>query len=104
LIFGLRGKTLQRKPIQAKKTLCRIKIRLIGISIDVKCTPFKNALIKDQLFWPNECNCRGWDESCNLYEVKSVSKTFFIGPDERILAKNIKPNDFEWVELVLSRH
>lgn len=80
------------------------QLEFLGVSFDVSCTPWKKALIKDQLLWPNGCNCKGWDEISDLYGVKSVPQTFFIGPDGRILEKNIKPEDFERVVKVLSRH
>jgi thiol-disulfide isomerase/thioredoxin len=70
-------------------------LEFMGVSFDVKCQPWKKALIKDELPWPNGCNCAGWDNISDIYGVKSVPQTFLIHPDGTILEKNIKPTDFE---------
>jgi peroxiredoxin len=77
------------------------KLEFFGVSFDVKCQPWINALQKDQLPWLNGCNCKGWDEISDLYGVKSVPQTFFIDPDGKILNKNIKPEEFE---SILEKH
>jgi peroxiredoxin len=76
-------------------------LEFMGVSFDVKCESWKKALIKDELPWPNGCNCAGWDDISDMYGVKSVPQTFLIHPDGTILDKNIKPADFE---IIFKKH
>lgn len=75
---------------------------VFGISLDgleTQKTPREDwlkAIKDDKLEWPNVSELKGWEtEPRRLYDVNGVPSNFLIGPDGRILEKNLRGSALE---------
>jgi peroxiredoxin len=71
---------------------------IIGVSLDKP--DGKNAWLAaiehDNLFWTQVSDLKFWNnEVAALYKVTSIPANFLIGPDGKIIAKNLRGNDLE---------
>jgi peroxiredoxin len=71
---------------------------IIGVSLDKP--DGKNAWLaaiqNDNLFWTQVSDLKFWNnEVAALYKVTSIPANFLIGPDGKIIAKNLRGNDLE---------
>jgi thiol-disulfide isomerase/thioredoxin len=64
---------------------------IIGVSLDDKKEPWLNAIHKDGLAWTHVSDLKGWQNEVALeYAVKSVPTSFLVGPDGKIIGKNLR--------------
>lgn len=69
---------------------------IIGVSVDHDQKDWKVAVESDELTWINLWNEDGWDSKVQyLYGVNKLSMNFLIGPDGKIIAKNVRPDELE---------
>lgn len=69
---------------------------IIGVSLDQsgKKDNWLKAIHNDHLTWTQVSDLKFWkNEVAQLYSVKSIPQNFLIGPDGKILAKNIRGDD-----------
>ncbi|MFH7017324.1 redoxin domain-containing protein [Flavobacterium sp. FlaQc-47] len=64
---------------------------VLGVSLDDKKNLWQKAIEKDGLTWTHISDLKGWKNEVGiLYGVKLVPTNFLIGPDGKIVAKNLR--------------
>lgn len=69
---------------------------VLGISLDDKKKLWEKAIEKDGLTWTHVSDLKGWqNDAAVLYGVKMVPTNFLIGPDGKIIAKNLREAELQ---------
>ncbi|WP_172426741.1 TlpA disulfide reductase family protein [Flavobacterium sp. ACN6] len=69
---------------------------VLGVSLDDKKKLWEKAIEKDGLTWTHVSDLKGWqNEAAILYGVKMVPTNYLIGPDGKILAKNLREAELQ---------
>ncbi len=69
---------------------------VLGVSLDEDKTEWLRAIEKDGLKWTQVSDLRGWENEVAIkYRVTSIPQNLLIGPDGKILAKNLRGDDLE---------
>lgn len=77
--------------VQAYKTYHDKGFEVLGISLDDKKNLWEKAIEKDGLTWAHVSDLKGWkNDVAVLYGVKLVPTNYLIGPDGKIVAKNLR--------------
>lgn len=64
---------------------------VLGVSLDSKKNLWEKAIEKDGLTWTHVSDLKGWqNDVAILYGVKMVPTNYLIGPDGKIVAKNLR--------------
>lgn len=64
---------------------------VLGVSLDDKKNLWEKAIEKDGLTWTHVSDLKGWkNEVATLYGVSLVPTNYLIGPDGKIVAKNLR--------------
>jgi len=66
---------------------------LLGVSLDRKGekAAWLAAIKKDGLEWPQVSDLKYWyNDVARLYDVRAVPQNYLIGPDGKIIAKNLR--------------
>jgi len=64
---------------------------VLGVSLDDKKNLWQKAIEKDGLSWTHVSDLKGWkNDVAVLYGVKLVPTNYLIGPDGKIVAKNLR--------------
>lgn len=71
-------------------------LEILGVSLDDTKVKWTAAIRKDNLTWMHVSDLRGWSSVAGAaYAVSSIPQTFLIGPDGKILAKNLRGQALE---------
>jgi peroxiredoxin len=68
---------------------------ILGVSLDQTGAQAKwlNAIHADHLTWTQVSDLKGWkNEAAQIYSVKAIPQNFLIGPDGKIVGKNLRGN------------
>ncbi|MFH6998875.1 redoxin domain-containing protein [Flavobacterium sp. FlaQc-57] len=77
--------------VLAYKTYHDKGFEVLGISLDDKKNLWEKAIEKDGLTWTHVSDLKGWkNDVAVLYGVKLVPTNYLIGPDGKIVAKNLR--------------
>lgn len=77
--------------VAAYKTYHDKGFNVLGISLDDKKNLWQKAIEKDGLTWTHVSDLKGWkNDVAVLYGVKLVPTNYLIGPDGKIVAKNLR--------------
>jgi peroxiredoxin len=77
--------------VAAYKTYHDKGFDVLGVSLDDKKKLWENAIERDGLTWTHVSDLKGWqNEAAVLYGVKMVPTNYLIGPDGKIVAKNLR--------------
>ncbi|MFD2037567.1 redoxin domain-containing protein [Belliella marina] len=69
---------------------------IIGVSLDEKKDPWLAAIKKDGLEWTNLSDLKGWNSGAVAsFGIKVVPTSFLLGPDGKIIAKNLRGEALE---------
>ncbi|MBS1543889.1 MAG: TlpA family protein disulfide reductase [Bacteroidetes bacterium] len=69
---------------------------VLGVSLDNKKDNWLKAIHKDKLRWTQVSDLRYYEnEVALLYGVKTIPQNFLIGPDGKIIAKNLHRDELE---------
>jgi len=71
---------------------------ILGVSLDQpgKKDNWLKAIHDDHLTWTQVSDLKGWkNEAAQLYAVNAIPQNFLIGPDGKIIAKNIQGDELE---------
>jgi peroxiredoxin len=64
---------------------------VLGVSLDRAKEPWLQAIADDNLAWTHVSDLKFWsNEVAKLYGVGSIPQNFLIGPDGKIVAKNLR--------------
>lgn len=69
---------------------------VLGVSLDSNKEAWLKAIEADNLKWPHVSDLKQWNnEVAAMYHVTSIPQNFLIGPDGKILAKDLRGEDLE---------
>ena len=69
---------------------------VLGISLDQEKEPWIKAIAKDGLTWTQLSDLQSWNNAvAQQYRVQSIPQNFLIGPDGKIVAKDLRGADLE---------
>ncbi|MFT6996335.1 MAG: peroxiredoxin [Cryomorphaceae bacterium] len=64
---------------------------IFGVSLDRNKEKWENAIIKDNLQWPNVSDLKFWQSAAaELYNVKSIPFTVLIDPEGKVIATKLR--------------
>jgi peroxiredoxin len=64
---------------------------VLGVSLDRAKDPWLQAIADDQLTWTHVSDLKFWsNEVAQLYKISSIPQNLLVGPDGKILAKNLR--------------
>ncbi|MFY7795049.1 MAG: redoxin domain-containing protein [Chitinophagaceae bacterium] len=64
---------------------------VLGVSLDRSKEPWLKAIADDRLTWTHVSDLKFWNnEVAQLYKVSSIPQNLLIGPDGKIIAKNLR--------------
>jgi peroxiredoxin len=64
---------------------------VLGVSLDRAKDPWIQAIADDKLSWTHVSDLKFWsNEVAQLYKVGSIPQNFLVGPDGKIVAKNLR--------------
>lgn len=82
--------------VLAYKTYHEKGFDVLGVSLDDKKNLWQKAIEKDGLTWTHVSDLKGWqNEAAVLYGVKMVPTNYLIGPDGKIVAKNLREAELQ---------
>ena len=82
--------------VVAYKTYHAKGFEVLGVSLDDKKKLWEKAIEKDGLTWTHVSDLKGWkNEVAVLYGVKLVPTNYLIGPDGKIVAKNLREAELQ---------
>ncbi|MCA8830380.1 AhpC/TSA family protein [Hymenobacter pini] len=71
-------------------------LEIVSVSVDANGDKWRKAVTQDQLPWTQVSDLKGWDSpAAQLYGVLAVPYTVLIGPDGRVLARNLRGESLE---------
>jgi peroxiredoxin len=69
---------------------------VLGVSLDRARAPWIQAIKDDQLTWTQVSDLKFWNnEAAALYKISSIPQNLLIGPDGKIIAKNLRGEDLQ---------
>lgn len=64
---------------------------ILGVSLDNKKEPWLAAIKADSLTWTEVSDLGGWNnKAAKMYFIRSIPQNFLVGPDGKILARNLR--------------
>lgn len=82
--------------VVAYKTYHDKGFEVLGVSLDDKKNLWEKAIEKDGLTWTHVSDLKGWkNEAAVLYGVKMVPTNYLVGPDGKIVAKNLREAELQ---------
>ena len=81
------------------KTYAKFKgknFEILGVSLDKDAKEWKAAIKKDNLTWPQVSDLKYWDNAAaRTYQVESIPSSFLVGPDGKIIARDLNHSELE---------
>lgn len=72
------------------------KVQVIGISLDKDLTKLGEFIAKEEMKWPQIIQPEEWNGViAEKYNVSGIPRSYIIGPDGKILAKDVRGKDLE---------
>jgi peroxiredoxin len=69
---------------------------VLGVSLDQEKDSWIKAIEKDKLAWTNVSDLQFWNNAAaQLYRVQSIPQNYLIGPDGKIVAKDLRGEDLQ---------
>lgn len=89
----------RRENVNLVKTYNKFKNKnftVFGVSLDENTEKWSNAIKKDSLTWTHVSDLKGWDnEVARKYKIMSIPRNFLVGPDGKILAKDLRGEELD---------
>jgi peroxiredoxin len=64
---------------------------VLGVSLDKTKSAWVDAIAMDGLTWGHVSDLKGWTNAvAQQYQITSIPQNFLIGPDGKIIAKNLR--------------
>jgi len=75
---------------------------VLGVSLDKAKPAWLEAIKMDELYWPQVSDLQGWSNAvAQQFQIQSIPQNFLIGPDGKILAKNLRGPALEQMLITL---
>jgi len=72
------------------------KSSIIGVSLDSEKETWLKAVADNKMTWTQLSDLKYWDnEVARLYKIESIPHNILVGPDGKILDKNLTPAQLE---------
>lgn len=72
------------------------QFEILGISLDSDSLKWQEAIKADGLAWPHVSDLKGWQNGvAKLYGVQAIPQNFLVGPDGRIVARNLNVEELD---------
>jgi peroxiredoxin len=69
---------------------------VLSVSLDKARAPWIEAIRQDNLNWTHVSDLKFWNNEVAVkYKIQSIPQNFLIGPDGKIVAKNLRGHDLE---------
>ncbi|MDE1191520.1 MAG: TlpA disulfide reductase family protein [Arachidicoccus sp.] len=69
---------------------------IVGVSLDNNKEAWRNAIHKDELYWNQLSDLKGWKNFvAQLYRIQSIPQNVFIDPTGKVIAKNLRGEDLQ---------
>jgi len=69
---------------------------VLGVSLDEEKEDWLKAIQKDELNWTQVSDLKGWEnEVAQKYKITSIPRNLLIGPDGKILGKDLRGDDLD---------
>jgi len=69
---------------------------VLGVSLDQEKNAWLKAIEKDKLAWTHVSDLQFWNNAAaQLYRVQSIPQNYLIGPDGKIVAKDLRGEDLQ---------
>ena len=69
---------------------------VLGVSLDKSKPAWVEAINMDGLTWPHISDLQGWGNSvAQQFQIQSIPQNFLVGPDGKIIAKNLRGPSLE---------
>jgi thiol-disulfide isomerase/thioredoxin len=64
---------------------------VLGVSLDRSKEPWIKAIADDRLTWTHVSDLKFWNnEVAQMYRISSIPQNLLLGPDGKIIAKNLR--------------
>jgi len=64
---------------------------IVGVSLDSKAEPWKDAIQKNNMTWPQMSDLQQWQSQAReIYNFNSIPHTILLDPDGVIIAKDLR--------------
>ncbi|MGC4234322.1 MAG: TlpA disulfide reductase family protein [Niabella sp.] len=81
------------------KTFNRYKDKnftVLGVSLDEDKEDWLRAIAKDELKWTQVSDLKGWENEVAMkYRITSIPRNLLVGPDGKIIAKDLRGDDLD---------
>jgi peroxiredoxin len=82
--------------VEAFKKYGQKNFTVLGVSLDRAREPWVKAIQDDQLTWTHVSDLKFWNnEVAAKYKVGSIPQNFLIGPDGKIIAKDLRGEELQ---------
>jgi peroxiredoxin len=82
--------------VEAYKKFSNKNFTVLGVSLDRARAPWIQAIKEDNLTWTQVSDLQYWNNAvARLYNIQSIPQNFLIGPDGKIIAKNLRGTALE---------
>jgi thiol-disulfide isomerase/thioredoxin len=72
------------------------KFEILGVSLDKDAAEWKAAIKADKLTWPQVSDLMYWNNAAaRTYQVESIPSSFLVGPDGKIIARDLSHTELE---------
>ncbi|MBO9617560.1 MAG: AhpC/TSA family protein [Niabella sp.] len=69
---------------------------VLGVSLDEEKDAWQQAIKKDGLVWTHVSDLKGWENAvAQQYRITAIPRNFLIGPDGKILGKDLRGEELE---------
>jgi len=69
---------------------------VLGVSLDEEKEDWLKAIAKDELKWTQVSDLKGWEnEVAQKYKITSIPRNLLVGPDGKIIAKDLRGDDLD---------
>lgn len=88
------SKAAQDSLVSVQQALKKEKFLIVSISLDMDREEWLKACDKDTVQWKQVCDFKGWEnELVKQQGISTLPANLLIGPDKRIIARNIRGNE-----------
>ncbi len=66
-------------------------LEILGVSFDTKSADWKQAILDDQLIWPNVSDLKGWESPITpMYDINGIPNNYLLDKEGKIIAKGLR--------------